>query len=87
MCNSQNVEQEVKKIIANVTGNIIENVTENSRIIYDLGADSLDTIDLVMEIESTFEIELNEKVFDKYGDAITVNELVYEVNQAMVIDG
>ena len=52
-----------------------------------MGADSLDTIDLVMEIESTFEIELNEKVFDKYGDAITVNELVYEVNQAMVIDG
>ena len=46
----------IRQIIADDMGTEIDHVHEHSRIIDDLGADSLDTVEIVMEIEDEFDI-------------------------------
>jgi len=48
----------VKEIIANELGVEMEKVTEDANFVEDLGADSLDTVELVMAFEEEFEIEI-----------------------------
>jgi acyl carrier protein len=48
----------VKEIIAEQLGVKIEEVTEETRFIDDLGADSLDLVELVMAFEEEFKIEI-----------------------------
>jgi acyl carrier protein len=50
------VEQQVKAIIAEQLGVKLEQVTSNASFVDDLGADSLDTVELVMALEEEFEI-------------------------------
>ena len=63
----------VKEIIANELGVEIEKVTEEASFVDDLGADSLDTVELVMAFEEEFEIEIPDEDAEKMqsvGDAI-----------------
>ena len=53
-----NVEQQVKKIVAEQLGVKDEQVTNDASFVDDLGADSLDTVELVMALEEEFEIEI-----------------------------
>lgn len=48
----------VREIIANELGVEMEKVTEDANFVEDLGADSLDTVELVMAFEEEFEIEI-----------------------------
>ncbi|MEE8596173.1 MAG: acyl carrier protein [Gemmatimonadota bacterium] len=48
----------VKEIIANELGVEIEKVTDEASFVDDLGADSLDTVELVMAFEEEFEVEI-----------------------------
>ncbi len=67
------VFEKIKKIISEqleVDQNI---VTENASITGDLGADSLDLVDLAMSIEDEFDIELSDDALDKIK---TVSDLV-----------
>lgn len=48
---SSNVEERVKKIVAEQLGVKLEEVTNDSSFVEDLGADSLDTVELVMALE------------------------------------
>ncbi|MEA1929054.1 MAG: acyl carrier protein [Candidatus Auribacterota bacterium] len=52
------VTQKVKDIIVEQLGVNPEEVTTEASFIDDLGADSLDTVELVMALEETFEIEV-----------------------------
>ena len=52
------VEQQVKKIIVDHLGIDESKVTADSKFIDDLGADSLDTVELVMAFEEQFSIEI-----------------------------
>ena len=53
------VADKVKKIIADHLGiDNMERITENAKFIDDLGADSLDTVELVMAFEEKFGIEI-----------------------------
>jgi acyl carrier protein len=50
-----------------------EKVTEDASFVDDLGADSLDTVELVMAFEEEFEVEIPDDDFDKFttfGDAV-----------------
>ena len=52
-------------------------ITEDATFVNDLGADSLDTVDLIMELENTFGIEIPEDQSEKIktvGDAIAYIE-------------
>ena len=52
------VEQKVKSIIVEQLGVEESQVTENAKFVEDLGADSLDTVELVMALEEEFGIEV-----------------------------
>lgn len=53
------IEQRVIKIIAEQLGASEYEVKSESRIVNDLGADSLDEVELVMSIEDEFDIEIS----------------------------
>jgi len=53
-----NTEEEVKKIVVDHLGINESKVTLESKFIDDLGADSLDTVELVMAFEEKFDIEI-----------------------------
>ena len=55
---SNDVKAKIKKIVADHLGIEEEKVTEESSFIYDLGADSLDTVELVMAFEEEFGTEI-----------------------------
>ena len=53
-----NVEQKVKGIIAEQLGVAEDEIKTTSSFIEDLGADSLDIVELVMAMEEEFEVEI-----------------------------
>jgi acyl carrier protein len=68
------VEERVKEIICEQLGVEEDEVNPNAKFIEDLGADSLDTVELVMAFEEEFEIEIPDEDAEKIatvGDAIT----------------
>ena len=54
----EEIESKVKAIICEQLGVAEEDVKNESNFIDDLGADSLDTVELVMAFEESFEIEI-----------------------------
>ena len=61
----QEIEQKVKQIIVDELGVDENEVTPNARFIDDLGADSLDTGELVMRFEEEFGIEIPDEDAEK----------------------
>ncbi len=55
---SDNIESQVKEIIVEQLGVDAAKVTADAKFIEDLGADSLDTVELVMAFEDKFSIEV-----------------------------
>ena len=55
---SQDVESKVKSIIVDKLGVDEEEVTNDANFTNDLGADSLDTVELIMEFEKEFDISI-----------------------------
>lgn len=67
------VQDRVKTIIAEQLGVKPEEVTSEASFVDDLGADSLDTVELVMALEEEFSIEIPDEDAEKIitvGDAI-----------------
>ena len=59
------VESQVKEIIVENLGVDNEKVTEDASFVEDLGADSLDTVELVMAFEEEFGIEIPDEDAEK----------------------
>jgi acyl carrier protein len=67
----------VKKIVIEHLGVEAEKVTEDASFIDDLGADSLDRVELVMAFEEEFSIEIPDEAAERIetvGDAVTFIE-------------
>ena len=62
------VADRVRAIIAEQLGVKLEEVTETASFIEDLGADSLDTVELVMALEEEFGIEIPDEDAEKMGN-------------------
>lgn len=56
-----NIEK-IKQIIANQLNKPIEEITDEKEIVKDLGADSLDVVELLMNIEEEFDVTVPEDV-------------------------
>ncbi|MDP3296866.1 MAG: acyl carrier protein [Nitrospirota bacterium] len=68
------VEDKVKEIVSKQLGVDIEKVTPEASFMDDLGADSLDTVELVMAFEEAFNIEIPDEDAEKIikiQDAVT----------------
>lgn len=71
------VAERVKTIIVDKLGVDENEVSPESNFIQDLGADSLDTVELIMEFEKEFEVSIPDEQAEKIltvGDAITYLE-------------
>ena len=71
------VEDRVKQIIVEQLGVEEAEVTPNASFVDDLGADSLDTVELVMAFEEAFEIEIPDEDAEKIR---TVKDAVDYIN-------
>ena len=59
------IEERIKKIVAEQLGSGEDEITNESNFIDDLGADSLDTVELVMALEEEFDIEIPDEDAEK----------------------
>ena len=59
------VEEKVKEIIVDQLGVNENQVTARASFIEDLGADSLDTVELVMALEEEFDVEISDEDAEK----------------------
>ncbi|WLG37294.1 acyl carrier protein [Pseudomonas rhodesiae] len=59
------IEQRVKKIVSEQLGIAEADIKNESSFVDDLGADSLDTVELVMALEDEFEIEIPDEEAEK----------------------
>lgn len=67
------VFEKLQKIIAEQLEININDITLDSNIVDDLGADSLDIVDLVMSVEDEFELEIPDEALEKIS---TVDDMV-----------
>ena len=72
-----NVEERVKKIVIEQLGVKEEEVSSESSFVDDLGADSLDTVELVMALEEEFECEIPDEAAEKI---TTVQQAIDYIN-------
>jgi acyl carrier protein len=63
--NMSTIEERVKKIVIEQLGVKEDEVTANASFVDDLGADSLDTVELVMALEEEFETEIPDEDAEK----------------------
>ena len=72
------VEQRVKEIIVEQLGVDAAQVTETAKFVEDLGADSLDTVELVMALEEEFSVEIPDEDAEKI---VSVVDAVNYINE------
>ena len=85
MATPQNIREKVLDIVCEQMGATKDKVTDQTSFINDLGADSLDTVELVMELEEEFSINIPDDVAEKIqtvGQAIDHIERAVQENQA-----
>ena len=73
MASQPNIREKVLDIICEQLGTSRDKVTDQTSFINDLGADSLDTVELVMEFEDEFDLNIPDEDAEKIqsvGDAI-----------------
>jgi acyl carrier protein len=76
------IEERVKKIVVEQLGAKEEDVTNTASFVEDLGADSLDTVELVMALEEEFETEIP----DEQAEKITTVQQAIDYIQANMKD-
>ena len=67
MADETNIEQKVRDIIVEQLGVNADQVTTEAKFIEDLGADSLDTVELVMAFEEAFDLDIPDEDAEKIG--------------------
>ncbi len=73
---SDNIESQIKEIIVEQLGVDAAKVTADAKFIEDLGADSLDTVELVMAFEDKFSIEVPDDAAERLKSVRDVIEYV-----------
>jgi acyl carrier protein len=62
---AQNIEERVKEIIADQLGISVDQIKPESKFVDDLGADSLDVVELIMAFEEEFGVEIPDEDAEK----------------------
>ena len=72
-----NTLEKVKEIIVDKLAVDLKSITADAKFIDDLGADSLDTVELIMQFEEDFDIEIPDEDEEKI---LSVNQAVDYIN-------
>ena len=72
--------EKLKEIIADVLNVEVNDITEDTTFVDDLGADSLDIFQIIMGIEETFDIEIDNEEAEKI---TTVQDAVDQIKKAV----
>lgn len=75
------VEETVKELISTQLGIPLSDVQSDKQFVNDLGADSLDTVELVLTIEDEFNIEVNEDDAEGCDTVQKIIELVLKLKK------
>ncbi len=75
---AENIEERVKSIIVEQLGVEAGEVKPEAQFVNDLGADSLDTVELIMALEQEFDVEIPDEEAEKIK---TVGEALTYLNQ------
>ena len=78
------VEERVIEIVAEQLGASKEQISRDTSFVNDLGADSLDTVELVMELEEEFDINIPDDVAEKIQ---TVGQAIDHIQEAVESSG
>lgn len=77
----KNIKDEVRAIVAEKLGIELEQVIDSANFQSDLGADSLDIVELIMEFEQKFGIEISDE--DAGNNIITVGDAISFIEKAV----
>jgi len=72
--------EKIKAVIAEQLGVKPEEVTESAKFVDDLGADSLDTVELVMALEEEYGVEIPDEDAEKL---LTVGDAIKYIDEKM----
>lgn len=78
MAAEKSTEQRIKDIIVEQLGVNADQVTPDAKFIEDLGADSLDTVELIMALEEEFGIEVPDEEAEKLQNVGDVTKYIEE---------
>ena len=81
---SASIEERVTNIVCEQMGTSRDKIHENTSFINDLGADSLDTVELVMEFEDEFDINIPDDAAEKIQ---TVGQAIDHIQAAVDATG
>ncbi|MCQ2329266.1 MAG: acyl carrier protein [Paludibacteraceae bacterium] len=73
------MEEQIKKMIAEKLDVELSQVTDNASFTNDLSADSLDTVELLMDFEKTFDVKIPEEEAEKIA---TVGDVINFIKNA-----
>lgn len=76
---AENIQEKVTEIIVEQLGKDAEHVKPEAKLIEDLGADSLDAVELIMAVEEEFGIEVPDEEAEKL---ISVGDIISHVEKA-----
>jgi acyl carrier protein len=78
----ESVEERVKEITRELLGIAPEDLKNDSSFVKDLGADSLDAVELVLEFEEEFDIEIPDEEAEKM---TTVQDVIDYINHQLIL--
>jgi acyl carrier protein len=82
MADTETIEQRVKKIIVNQLSVNEEQITPEASFLDDLGADSLDTVELIMAFEEEFKDEIKGEIPESDAEKLqTVGDVMKYINE------
>lgn len=77
---TQNIAERVFRIVAEQLGYDQDKLTEDTSFIQDLGSDSLDLVELTMELEEEFQITIPEEAAD---DIQTIGDVIHSIEKEL----
>lgn len=60
------IEERVMKVVAEYLGQDLESVKPESRFVADLGADSIDEVEILIALEDDFDVEISDEVAEEF---------------------